>query len=179
MGTPNASDEPEWLSSLTRVGGDTNGDGDSSGQPGDWGRIYLTTTVTAVVSGIEDVIIRYAGSTNLGSLYIDGVAVGVTDTEISDSSSYGLYVQNAAPDITDVNCHDNATYGMYLNVSDATVTGGMFSDNGLIGIYLRNNSPTLDDAFPGRRPLRWTREVIRVCSRHPHPEPRPLPCRGC
>jgi len=44
------------------VGGDTNGDGLSQGQAGDWRRIYFSDTVTDSQTRLEHVDIRYGGT---------------------------------------------------------------------------------------------------------------------
>ncbi|HEB86006.1 MAG TPA: hypothetical protein ENI68_03180, partial [Gammaproteobacteria bacterium] len=85
------------------AGGDSNGDGPSSGAPGDWGNIYLGASITETLSQIQYIDVRYAGSGNTGSIYIDQNDLAIKDSVISDGSSHGISLYGNASPVLDGN----------------------------------------------------------------------------
>ena len=77
-------------------GGDTNGDGGSSGSPGDWGRISIRAAATG--SRLSHAILRFAGSTGLPVLGLQAEVL-VEDCRIEDASAAGLDLGNLRPRI--------------------------------------------------------------------------------
>ncbi|MCC7201471.1 MAG: hypothetical protein IT393_02250, partial [Nitrospirae bacterium] len=69
------------------IGGDTNGDGFSTGQPGDWGRISFGDSVVDFLTRLEYAVVRYGGSGNSGNVYIAQADFPVRFSDISYGSS--------------------------------------------------------------------------------------------
>ena len=77
------------------VGGDTNGDGPSSGTPGYWGHVQLYDSGSSA-SRLDHAVVRYGGSSGLGNLYIYRNAAQIRHTQSRDSLYYGIYVGQGA-----------------------------------------------------------------------------------
>ena len=151
-------------------GGDTNGGGFSTGQPGDWDRISFSDSVIDFLAQIEHVVIRYGGSGNQGSLYLDRSDISIISSEISKGNSFGIYVYNCSPLIEGNTISNNGresygnglylynysstvspvirnntitgsyTNGIYSLSSTPLIEGNTITDNGTWGIFF-NSSP--------------------------------------
>jgi len=95
------------------VGGDTNGDGASSGQPGDWYQIYFSSTSDSEASRLENAVIRYGGG-GTGSIYEDGVSVPVHSCEIRDGLNTGVYLWNSSAAVTNSVISGHTADGVYI-----------------------------------------------------------------
>ncbi|MBW1916098.1 MAG: right-handed parallel beta-helix repeat-containing protein, partial [Deltaproteobacteria bacterium] len=121
-------------------GGDTDGGGFSTGQPGDWARISLNSAygdVDATYTSLENCIIRYGGSGNQGSIYLYNTDVPVISSEISYGISYGIYASNCSPLIQGNTISNNGSYGIYTYDGSSLIQGNTISNNGNYGIYHR------------------------------------------
>ena len=124
-------------------GGDTNGDGLSQGQPGDWNRLYYSDTIIDFLSRLEHCIISYGGSGNQGNVYLFRNNITVESCELSHSSSYGLYTYESATIVTTCDINDNNNYGWYIFSSGSpSITGTTIRDN-LGGIYVQSSATPL------------------------------------
>jgi len=94
------------------VGGDTNGDGPSSGSPGDWDRIQFNDSVVDFLCNLEHTVVRYGGSGNQGNVYMYLANVPVLNSEFSNGSSYGLYLYGSSPIVTSSRFENNCHYGI-------------------------------------------------------------------
>lgn len=139
--------------------GDTNGDGATGGQAGDWDAIYVLNS-TATASRFQNCVLRYGGSTDNAILRLDAAGISLTDVEVSQSLYDGIEIVNgvtaAAPArLTRVNCHDNGASGLYLRINGSGATGFydhcIFNANGFAGhtgdayhtgVYVRTGSTT-------------------------------------
>ncbi|MGI9278868.1 MAG: hypothetical protein ACR2PX_04455, partial [Endozoicomonas sp.] len=83
------------------IGGDTNGDGPSVGQPGDWYRVYFGDSVVDNFTKLEHSRIRFGGSQYSGrqneSVYLDRANITISNSEIVDGFWNGLYIYNSHP----------------------------------------------------------------------------------
>jgi hypothetical protein len=120
-------------------GGDTNGDGSSAGQAGQWSGVRFAAgshgrLAHAFVgfggSGAYDHAGRY-GAAELESFSSDVTLDHVT---LRSSGNSGLYCDNASVAVTYAQVNDNAGYGLYWNGVDASVplvvNDSTFSGNG-------------------------------------------------
>ncbi|MEM7003854.1 MAG: right-handed parallel beta-helix repeat-containing protein, partial [Pseudomonadota bacterium] len=129
------------------VGGDTNGDGLTSGQPGDWYWLYVTANSPSLLSSMAHTEVRFGGSSSLGALlpYNDMLLDHVT---VRDSSTVGIYSNAASPLISNCVVEDNATDGMQLRGNGAPeVRDCRIANNGESGIQVvsSNTAPLIAD----------------------------------
>jgi parallel beta-helix repeat protein len=129
------------------VGGDTNGDGLSSGSPGAWYWLYLTASTPALLTDLSHVEVRYGGSSGLGALlvYSDVVLDAVT---VRDSSSSGVYNQSSSFEMTNCVVRGSGQDGFRLhNTGSPLIEGCEISDNAQSGIRVMdgNSSPRIVD----------------------------------
>ncbi len=138
------------------IGGDTNGDGEtspySSPHAGDWKGISFRTGSKGVLDGV---VVRYGGSDSeeyYGQILIHSDDVEIRNSVVSDDSYAGIRVYAASPVIRDNNIHNNRIYscgsqagcggyGIHLSDSGATVTGNQITGNYREGILVDGDSP--------------------------------------
>ena len=101
------------------VGGDTNGDGSSSGAKGNWGWIQFKSG-SDDTSLIEYATIRYGGGWQYGNVFIQDASPTIRNSTLSYSSGDGIYAQNATPTLVCNDIMSNGTLGI-RNVSPSTV----------------------------------------------------------
>lgn len=121
-------DDPVYFTSLRddTIGGDTNGNGSSTGARGDWKWIKITTS-SEDTALINHAVIRFGGDDgdHLGALDVGDSSPTVQNTTISQNAFAGLSVKNAVPALTCVNIFGNlssgsVSYGLY-NSTPGTV----------------------------------------------------------
>jgi len=128
-------------------GGDTNGDGPSSGSPGQWGGINFDEN-SDDTSRISHAVIRYAGSWSHAesSLYIEYSSPTVEDTVIEKGSASGVRLYSstsggwkALPHLDRVTVREHGSHGVLVEGSNnqwgARFADGEISDNGGWGVY--------------------------------------------
>jgi hypothetical protein len=108
------------------IGGDTNGDGASTGNPGDWGWIEFSPSSDSS-SLIDYAVIRYGGYSssnglaNKGDLYINGASPGIQNTVLELSYHDGIYSdENSQPVLVCNTIQQNNDFGL-RNITPATV----------------------------------------------------------
>ncbi|MCP3868347.1 MAG: DUF1565 domain-containing protein, partial [Gammaproteobacteria bacterium] len=138
--------QPIVFTALTddEYGGDTNGDGPSSGTPGYWYRIRFYDSTDESVSRLDHVVVRYAGSSGSGSIYMYRADVPVTNSLITQSNTDGLYVQDASPLIQGNTITDHLHQGIYNRDGAAQILDNTISGNEN-GIYARYSTPRVND----------------------------------
>jgi YD repeat-containing protein/parallel beta-helix repeat protein len=122
------------------VGGDTNGNGPSSGSPGVWRGIGFASGSTGNLLDYVEVYYAGAGS-NLG-IGNASVVAATTDLAISNSAirfgiSYGIFVSGASPTISTTLIEWHGV-GVQLASSGATLTGNTIRNNST-GVQLANS----------------------------------------
>jgi parallel beta-helix repeat protein len=129
------------------VGGDTNGDGASQGQDGDWHRIFFGDAVIDFLTRLEYVDVRYGGGSNEGNIYFYYTNIALVSSEISDSSSYGIYNYASSPLIQSSVLADNSWDGIYINgTGSPQISGGQIRGNSNgIHVYSGNATVTIQD----------------------------------
>ncbi len=125
-------------------GGDTNGDGPSSGTPGYWDMIYIPDAFGT--SRLEQTVVRYGGSSGNGNVYVLRSSASIVSSTIEHGSSFGLYNYGSSNLIEDNTISDNTSYGIRLyNPSSPIVQGNTITSNSH-GIFVEASSkPTILD----------------------------------
>ncbi|NOQ15298.1 MAG: hypothetical protein GQ583_12580, partial [Methyloprofundus sp.] len=128
------------------LGGDTNGDGNSQAEKGDWGYLYFTSTVTTTLTKLNYLDVRYGGSNNVGNVYIYRTNIAINNSEISHGSSYGVRSYDASPSITNSQINDNNSSGIYLRGTGSPLIQGNGITANTHGVYIYDNTtPTIDN----------------------------------
>jgi hypothetical protein len=123
-------------------GGDTNGDGASAGQPGDWSGVRFRA---GSHGRLAYVFVGFGGSGGYdyggryGAAELESFSSDVTLDHVTlrASGNSGLYCDRASVQVTYGQVNDNAAYGLYWNGVDASVplvvSDTTFSGNGAAG----------------------------------------------
>ncbi len=97
------------------AGGDTNGNGPSSGSPNSWRTLSFSNTATGTVSYLT---LRYAGRVGFSGVEISGASVAFDHCTITDCANAALDLNNAASAATFNQCEflncDRAVIGVHL-----------------------------------------------------------------
>src|SRR3990172_7219162 len=116
-------------------GGDTNGDGFSAGQPGDWGRIYFSDSVIDFLTRLEHAVVRYGGSNAQGNVYIYSADISVKSSDISYGSSHGIYIIYTSSPLIEGNTITGNSNGIYVQYATPAIEGNTITGNSNWGIY--------------------------------------------
>ena len=78
------------------AGGDSNGNGPSSGAPGSWRDIYYNN---GSAGRLEHVVARFGGAASVGNVYVEstGSAIQIVSSEFRNSSTMGIRLYNSSP----------------------------------------------------------------------------------
>ncbi|MCP3882680.1 MAG: hypothetical protein GY701_30440, partial [Sulfitobacter sp.] len=97
------------------VGGDSNSDGASAGEPGDWSSINFNDAVLDYLTELNHVDVRYGGNGNTYNIYVYKANFPIRNSEITHSAYYGLYLQDNTMVLEDNRIADNASEaGIYF-----------------------------------------------------------------
>lgn len=137
-----ASNQPIVFTSVNddSVGGDTNGDGDSSGSPGDWNNIAFTATSTGSV--LDHVEVRNGGHFTVpGQVVVNHGQLTLTNSVLSDSFQPALRIEGGAPTVQGNTFRNNNTidYGAAISMdlaSNPVLVGNVFVNNRVNGVFL-------------------------------------------
>ncbi|RLC24499.1 MAG: hypothetical protein DRH93_04425 [Deltaproteobacteria bacterium] len=121
-------------------GGDTNNDGSSSGEPGDWDRIYFYQTHD---SRVENAVVRYGGSANAGTLQLYQSDMEVVSSEISFGHSHGIFTYYASPLLDGNMISSNSENGIFHSGTGSPIDQNNTIHNNSYGIYAQNANPTI------------------------------------
>jgi hypothetical protein len=116
--------QPVYLTSYRddSIGGDTNGDGVTTGQRGDWFRIEFTE-FSSNASIIDYAIIRYGGhdsyyhSSDYGAITLFNASPTIQNADINESSYAGIFATSSSPDLGCNNIYNNK-YGVFNDTPD-------------------------------------------------------------
>ena len=134
------------------VGGDTGGDGATSGSPGQWLDMELSNSTS---NDIEYTTIRYGGygtSISWGALQIFSGSALLSHDEIDHNSKTGLIVAGSTTSppypsvsVDHTSVHDNG-YGMYISDGTLALSGNSaVDDNASFGIKFNIPNTTGDE----------------------------------
>ena len=135
---------PIVLTSFTddEHGGDSNGNGASSGTPGYWNRLYFENTST---SQIDHAVIRYGGSGNQGNIYMFRSSITITSSDIINGSSYGVYTYESSTLIESCTIANHTNHGLYLFRSSSPSVSDNEIHNNTNGIYVQSGATPIID----------------------------------
>lgn len=107
------------------IGGDTDGDGPSTGSPSDWARIEFLD-ISNDASLIEHATIRYGGqeyvgTSDYGAITLNNASPTISRTTISQNAYAGILASGSTPILKCNNIFENG-YGLYNATPDVTVT---------------------------------------------------------
>ncbi len=86
---------------------------DSSPVAGDWYGITLGAYCTDASTNIDQAVIEYGGDNGYGNVYVYHCSGSITDSTISDSSTWGIYVGGGSPSISGISYASNASGDLY------------------------------------------------------------------
>ena len=134
--------QPVVFTALTddQYGGDTNGNGPSTGSPGYWSYIDFQDSTDESVTRLEHTVVRYA--TN--NLYMYRANVPVIDSEISHGSNNGIYAYDSALTLHGSELHHNTSSGAYVRYRSADLRDNHVHHN-QHGFYLRYATGQIHD----------------------------------
>ena len=123
-------------------GGDTNGDGPSTGTPGYWNYIYFSSSSTG--SRLSNSLLRYAGK-NTASVYIASAQdLELVGNTLEQSANSGIWIENSQPLIEGNTIAGSEDYGIYLYTNGRPVIrGNTITTSGSHGIHAHFTSPQL------------------------------------
>jgi hypothetical protein len=110
------------------AGGDTNGDGPSGGAPGDWGRIYFTSSGTGSLAHTD---FRYGGYNSNDAIHCYSGCFSLLDhCTIRNNADAGVYCEwaSSAPTIKGCTIRENAR-GILVAAGGANPTIGGSAEN--------------------------------------------------
>ncbi|MEM1071126.1 MAG: CARDB domain-containing protein, partial [Planctomycetota bacterium] len=154
-GTPS---EPIFFTSIfdDSVGGDSNGDGDATEPMSDlWRGIWLYNAS----SSLSNVDIRYGGSANFGSLYLENLTVPdvgdeftLTHVSIASSGDYAIEIAGGSPLIDGLLSSDPEVGHIFVYGSGSPVITNSDFLGGDIGIRINNGQSAIatNSSFVGQ-----------------------------
>jgi hypothetical protein len=95
------------------IGGDTNGDGGSTGSPGDWNYIEFTDTSDDNTSMIDHAVIRFGGYSSTGAIYLNAASPTIKFSTIISNAFAGISVHSSDQKFVCNNIYSNESYGIY------------------------------------------------------------------
>jgi hypothetical protein len=150
-GTPSG---PIYFTSLAddSIGGDTRGNGPTTGAPGQWAQIKVANG--SYLSQLRNVVVRYGGS-GFGNanaeIYVNGAtsALAIADGAVTDSKTTGIDTYLGSSSVSGTTIARNTMNGIYVDHGRVTVDHAAISGNGTWGIdFLINSAP-----YPPASPL--------------------------
>ncbi len=130
------------------AGGDTNGDGPSQGQPGDWQSVAFNNAVPCAGGSCEagesgtilsNCRLRY------GKLHIYRSDIIVDSCEITNSASQGIYSQEASPFIRNTRVAQSRGAGIYVYYGNPQITACLITGGNGDGVYVNYASPAFEN----------------------------------
>jgi hypothetical protein len=146
--------QPVILTALAddSAGGDTNGNGPSSGAPGSW--TYWRFSSSASASVIENAVVRFAGAGGWNPIRLDDCAATFRECIVEDNLGAGFHLTNslAQPTIAECTIRNNAGWAIdgarfesVRNLANNTATG-----NGADSVLISNPSLAVDATVHAR-----------------------------
>src|SRR5581483_917324 len=152
LSAPGAAAQPIVFTSFRddSAGGDTNGDGPSTGSSGDWGRIALTASSTASV--LDHVEVRFGGASAPAAVTVTGIPLLLTNSLVRDSSGSGIRVVQASPTLSGDTFQNNGGPAISMDLtSQPAVQAPTFTNNPVNGVVVDTGTLPADAtwASPG------------------------------
>ncbi len=124
-------------------GGDSNGDGPSTGAPGDWGSILVANTGDAVLTHC---VIRYGGVNNQIALTANG-SLTLKQTIIDQALSTSVSVNNSTAVFENSTFQLAGLHGASVTSPNFTITNCVFASNNGAGLNANGSGSITDCAF--------------------------------
>ncbi|MFC1996640.1 right-handed parallel beta-helix repeat-containing protein [Chloroflexota bacterium] len=139
------------------VGGDTNGDGSSVGQEGDWTWLEFHSG-SDDTSVIDYAVLRYGGNQasgmDYGIIYLQDASPTIQNSTISHSFTDGIYMEStltpggSSPTISSNNfANSNSACVSMDPISSPSLSGNACSNNGSNGLEVRGGSISSSTAW--------------------------------
>ena len=117
------------------IGGDTNGDGPSSGATGQWRQIVVSSTGSTTISNAT---VRFGGASvcclqSNANLYNNGGILNLSDLTIASSSLYGLRTASGTTTVNNVTIRYQST-GSYQTGGYVSITNSTISNHSSVGV---------------------------------------------
>ena len=124
------------------IGGDTNGDGASTGARNDWSQIEFQDSSIDASSLIDHAVILHAGCCVYGgAIALVSASPTIRNASISNSQ-HGLYVSNSTPVLACSDIYDNGDYGLYNATTSVMVNAENQWWGSASGPYHSTTNPT-------------------------------------
>ena len=111
--------------------GDTNGDGVSTGVPGQWFGVSDNPPGTLLM---ENVLLRHAGASNFAGILNNSPGGGLRAVRVEHCQAIGFYLAGQPAEATNLIAFENGSDGLFLNTSDPEVLHATSVGNGGFGI---------------------------------------------
>jgi len=131
-------------------GGDSNGDGASTGEPRDWNGIRYNTSSTG--GSLANCHVRYAGDSGNGGIYVNCTApVDLINVTAESTGSLGPAFTLASPGtLTGCVCRDNLGDGIRITSTDTHIsTTDIYNDTGIGLEYTPADTLTAENCYWG------------------------------
>ena len=118
----------------------------SSPAAGDWGAIHLRNGAHGS-SVLRNVLVEYAGSSNLAGVYLQHAAaatVTLEDVTVRDSAYDGIYQSSGPTVMSDITVSDSARDGMHISSGDADLSQVTIAGSGDNAIDVTSSLFSLD-----------------------------------
>ncbi|WP_435105999.1 right-handed parallel beta-helix repeat-containing protein, partial [Arhodomonas sp. AD133] len=133
------------------VGGDTNGDGPSQADAGDWEGVIIGSQAKPSVTNIQGLELRYAGGNNnsrRNAALVLNAPVTVSDSVMVSSARNGIRINEAGARVERTRVRGSgwsgiAVLGDYYNDAPAQLEDNVIRDAGRQGIRVHSAAPSL------------------------------------
>ncbi|MBM7074584.1 right-handed parallel beta-helix repeat-containing protein, partial [Shewanella sp. 202IG2-18] len=124
------------------VGGDTNQDGYSQGQAGDWSGLYFTDTVADNLTKLAYIENRFAGRSSTAAIRLYNASISITDSLIRDSAYRGLqlYGSNSIIERNEIVDTQEGTGIWIENYSNPLIKNNRIAYSGTNGIRVESST---------------------------------------
>ncbi|KPJ50576.1 MAG: hypothetical protein AMJ41_01200, partial [candidate division Zixibacteria bacterium DG_27] len=112
-----------------RFGGDTNGDGPSVGQPGDWRGISFPEEGSGGTLFYTDILYPVYG------IYTTASALHVTNCAVGFCKGSGIYIADGSPSVLHTSISDCDDCGIYVRSGQPSIFGTEVNGCGRYGVY--------------------------------------------
>ncbi len=114
---------------------DTNGNGPSNGNNGDWNRIEFKLGSTGNI--LDNIHVRFAGAESAGAVVVDGAGLALTNSVIRNSATSGVRLQTSDSTLTTNTFQNNSTAAISMDLaSNPAISGVTVTNNGANALVL-------------------------------------------
>src|SRR5262249_21160934 len=115
--------------------GDTNNDGATGGNNGDWGGLTFNAGSTGNV--LDDVEARFAGAGRPALVVVNSAGLTLTNSLIRNSNTAGVRITSSNPTLTGLTVQGSFGAAVSMDLaSNPTISGVTLTNNGVNGLAL-------------------------------------------